>query len=147
MKKLRTRKHIIEALGLNCIEKQILLSINQRFKNYKKLLNFNIMSTSPRTFPKSSVTYGEMIEVLEQLGYHPEFDGQHNRYINAEHNSILILSIKPSNEMLEKVYFETYSYRLYMQDVIKEEDGLLQMIQKNRLKMRKKDAKLEQLAA
>ena len=105
------------------------------------------MSTSPRTFPKSSVTYGEMIEVLQQLGYHPEFDGQHNRYINAEHNSILILSIKPSTEMLEKVYFETYSYRLYMQDVIKEEDDLLQMIQKNRLKMKKKDAKLEQVAA
>ena len=105
------------------------------------------MSTTSRTFLKSSVTYGEMIEVLEQLGYHPEFDGQHNRYINADHNSILILSIMPSNEMLEKVYFETYSYRLYMQNVIKEEDGLLQMIQKNRLKKKEKGVKLEQMAA
>ena len=105
------------------------------------------MSTSPRTFPKSSVTYGEMIEVLEKLGYHQEFDGKHNRYINEKYNSILILSVMPSNEMLEKVYFDNYSYRLYMQGVIKEENSLLLMIEKNRLKKSKKDANVEQASA
>ena len=138
MKKLRTRKHIIEALGLNCIEKQILLSINQRFKNYKKLLNFNIMSTSPRTFPKSSVTYGEMIGILEKLGYHQELDGMHNRYINEKYNSYVILTVRPPDDTLERVLLDTYSYRLYMQGVIKEEDSIVRMIQKNRLKKSKK---------
>ena len=80
------------------------------------------MGTSPRTFKKSSVTYGEMIEVLEQLGYHQKFDGKHNRYINEEHNSIVVLPIRPPQEMYEKVYLENDSYLLYMQGVIEKED-------------------------
>ena len=40
------------------------------------------MGTSPRTFKKSSVTYGEMIEVLEQLGYHQKFDGKQSHAAN-----------------------------------------------------------------
>ena len=37
-----------------------------------------------------------MIEVLEKLGYHPEFDGKHNRYINAKYDSWVTLAIRPN---------------------------------------------------
>ena len=105
------------------------------------------MGTSPRTFKKSSVTYGEMIEVLEQLGYHQKFDGKHNRYINEEHNSIVVLPIRPPQEMYEKVYLENDSYILYMQGVIEKEDGIQRIIEKNRLKKRKKTVNTEPVAA
>ena len=93
---------------------------------------------------KVGVTYGEMIEVLEKLGYHPEFDGKHNRYINEKYDSWVTLAIRPNDDALDRMLFDTYSYRLYMQGVIKEEDTLMLMIEKNRLKKTKKSAKVEQ---
>ena len=96
------------------------------------------MSMKPRTFSKSSVTYGEMIEVLEKLGYRPEFDGKYNRYSNKEHNSIVRIPICSPDELVENVYLETDSRHLYYQGVIKTEDGILRLIEKNRLKKSKK---------
>ena len=93
---------------------------------------------------KVSVTYGEMIEVLEKLGYHPEFDGKHNRYINEKYDSWVTLAIRPNDDALDRMLFDTYSYRLYMQGVIKEENTLMLMIEKNRLKKTKKSTKVEQ---
>ena len=93
---------------------------------------------------KIFVTYGEMIEVLEKLGYHPEFDGKHNRYINAKYDSWVTLAIRPNDDALDRMLFDTYSRRLYMQGVIKEENTLMLMIEKNRLKKTKKSTKVEQ---
>ena len=105
------------------------------------------MATSSSNTAKVSVTYGEMIEVLEKLGYHQEFDGKQNRYINEAYNSYVILAVRPSEDTLEKVLLDTYSYRLYMQGVIKEENSLLLMIEKNRLKKSKKNTQAEQASA
>ena len=105
------------------------------------------MATASSNTAKVSVTYGEMIEVLEKLGYHPEFDGKHNRYINEKYNSWVTLAIRPNDDVFDRMIFDTYSYQLYMQDVIKEENSLLLMIEKNRLKKSKKSTKPEQASA
>lgn len=105
------------------------------------------MSIKLKTFAKSSVTYGEMIEALEKLGYRQEFDGKYYRYINDEHNSIILVHVCSPDEFVEKVYLETDSRRLYNQGVIKEEDGFIRLIQKNRLKKTKKLANAEQALA
>ena len=101
----------------------------------------------PRTFSKSTVTYGEVIEVLEKLGYRPKFDGKHYRYINMEHNSIVIIPVCLPDELVENVYLETDSRRLYNQGVIEHEDGILRLIEKNRSKKNKKIANKEQVHA
>ena len=105
------------------------------------------MAKTSSNVVKVFVTYGEMIEVLEKLGYHPEFDGKHNRYINEKYNSWVTLAIRPNDDALDRMIFDTYSYRLYMQGVIKEENSLLLMIEKNRLKKSKKSTKSEQASA
>ena len=96
---------------------------------------------------KVSVTYGEMIEVLEKLGYQPEFDGKHNRYINEKHNSWVVLPVNSLDTTLERIYVAVISHRLYLQGVIKEEENLVRMIEKNRLKKSKKSANAEQASA
>ena len=106
------------------------------------------MTTSPpRLFVEVSVTYGEMIAVLTKLGYHQEFDGQHNRYVNEKHNSFVILPVNSLEMTLERIYVAVISHRLYLQGVIKEEENLIQMIQKNRLKKSKKVKNAEQVSA
>ena len=105
------------------------------------------MATASSNTVKVSVTYGEMIEVLEKLGYHPEFDGKHNRYINEKYNSWVTLAIRPNDDAFSRLIFDAYSYQLYMQGVIKEENSLLLMIEKNRLKKSKKNTKSEQASA
>ena len=105
------------------------------------------MATSPRTFKKSSVTYGEMIDVLKNLGYHSESDDKDHRFTNKEHNSIVVLAVCPPDEMLEKVYLETYSRLLYLQGIIEKEDGIQRIIEKKRLKKRKKTVNAEPVPA
>jgi hypothetical protein len=105
------------------------------------------MSTTPRIISEVPVTYGEMIEVLTKLGYHQEFDGKNNRYVNEKHDSYVLLSVKSPEVILEKVYVAVYSSLLYGQGIIKEEESLIYMIQKNRLKKNKKTANLRQVMA
>ena len=103
--------------------------------------------TPPRLFVEVPVTYGEMIEVLTKLGYHQEFDGKVNHYINEKHNSSVILPVSPLDNTLEKVHVAVISFRLHLQGLIKEEESLVWMIQKNRLKKQKKNANFKVLAA
>jgi hypothetical protein len=98
------------------------------------------MKPVPIIFVEVPVTYGEMIEVLTKLGYHQEFDGKNNRYVNDKYDSFVLLSVRPSNDILERAYVAAYSSRLYLQGVIKEEESLVHMIQKNRLKKGEKTA-------
>lgn len=102
------------------------------------------MKPVPRIFVEVPVTYGEMIEVLTKLGYHQEFDGKSNRYVNDKFDSFVLLPVCPSDDILERAYVAVYSSRLYLQGVIKEEESLIHMIQKNRLKKNKKEAHSKQ---
>ena len=96
------------------------------------------MSTTPRIISEVPVTYGEMIEVLTKLGYHQEFDGKNNRWVNEKYDSFVLLSVVSPDKILEKAYVAVYSSHLYLQGVIKKEESLIHMIQKNRLKKNKK---------
>ena len=96
------------------------------------------MTSPPNLFVEVSVTYGEMIEVLTKLGYHQEFDGKNNRFINEKHKSFVVLPVRPLDETLERMYVAAYSSRLYLQGVIKNEESLVRTIMKNRLKKSKK---------
>jgi hypothetical protein len=105
------------------------------------------MTTPPRIYVEVPVTYGEMIEVLTKLGYQQEFDGKHNRFVNEKYKSMIMLQACPMDEIVERIDVAAASYRLYLQGVIKEEENLILMIQKSRLKMHKKGHKLEQASA
>ncbi len=105
------------------------------------------MTTPPRIYIEVPVNYGEMIAVLTKLGYHQEFDGKHNRFVNEKHKSIVVLPVRPLDETVERIDVAAASYRLYLQGVIKEEENLVRMIQKNRLKKNKKSTKVEQASA
>jgi predicted RNA binding protein YcfA (HicA-like mRNA interferase family) len=88
----------------------------------------------PRIYIEVPITYREMIEVLTKLGYHPEFDGKHNRYVNTKYKSMVIMPVDNLDETMERIDVAITSYRLYLQGVIKEEENLIRKIQKNRLK-------------
>jgi hypothetical protein len=105
------------------------------------------MTTPPRIYIEVPVTYGEMSQVLTKLGYHQEFDGKNNQYVNEKYKSIVILPVRPLDEIVERIDVAAASYRLYLQGVIKEEENLIRMIQKNRLKKSKKGAHVEQATA
>jgi predicted RNA binding protein YcfA (HicA-like mRNA interferase family) len=105
------------------------------------------MTTPPRIYIEVPVTYAEMSQVLTKLGYHQEFDGKHNRYTNEKHKSIVILPVRPLDEIVERIDVAAASYRLYLQGVIKEEENLIRMIQKNRLKKNKKSVEPEPATA
>jgi hypothetical protein len=96
-----------------------------------------------RIFIEVPVTHREMIEVLTKLGYHPEFDGKYNRYINEKYKSIVLMPIDNLDEMMGKADVAAFSSRLYRQGVIKEEENLIKKIQANRLKKAKKVSKNE----
>ena len=105
------------------------------------------MSTPPRIIAEVPVTYGEMIEVLKKLGYSQEFDGKNNSYFNEKYKSMIVLPVGTPDEILDKRYVATASYRFYMQGVIKTEETLIHKIQKNRLKKSKKAAKPSPISA
>jgi hypothetical protein len=92
------------------------------------------MTTPPSIYTEVAVTYGEMIEVLNKLGYHKEFDGKNNRFINEKYKSEIKLPVRDLDDTVERIYVAGYSYRFYLQGVIKKEEDLIKMIQKNRLK-------------
>jgi predicted RNA binding protein YcfA (HicA-like mRNA interferase family) len=91
-------------------------------------------TTPPRIYIEVPVTYREMIDVLTKLGYYPEFDGKHNRYVNTKYKSMVIMPVHNLDETMERIDVASTSYRLYLQGVIKEEENLIRKIQANRLK-------------
>jgi hypothetical protein len=105
------------------------------------------MSSPPRIIAEVPVTYGEMIAVLTKLGYSQEFDGKANRYVNEKHKSMVLLPVGAPEETLDKLYVAVASFRLYLQGVIKDEESIIHMIQKNRLRKRKKVADIRQISA
>jgi hypothetical protein len=95
------------------------------------------MTTPPSIYKEIPITYGEMIEVLIKLGYHKEPDGKNNRFINDAYKSMVILPNKEDNSIVELIHVESYSYRLFLQGVLKAEEDLIKMVQKNRVKKNK----------
>lgn len=91
---------------------------------------------TPSIVNEVTVTNGELMRVLTQLGYHKETDEIKHRFINDKYKSIVDLPVRPLDEIVQKIYLANYSYRLYMQGVIKQEENLIKKVLQNRLKKR-----------
>jgi hypothetical protein len=92
------------------------------------------MTTPPKIYVEVPITYGEMIDVLEKLGFQKELNDNMLHFSNEKYKSKVILPERPLDAVVELVHVATYSHRLYLQGVIKHEEDLIRMIQKMRLK-------------
>lgn len=95
------------------------------------------MTTPPSIYKEVRITYGEMIAVLTKLGYRKETSGNNTHFVNDTYKSLVILPIRDDNSIVELIHVESYSYRLFLQGVIKAEEDLIRMVEKNRLKRNK----------
>ena len=91
------------------------------------------MRTPLSLIDEVTVSNSELIKVLIQLGYRDESTDIKYRFVNDTHHSIVELPLRSLEEAVRKVDLDIYSYRLYMQGVIKQEENLIKKVQKNRL--------------
>ena len=90
--------------------------------------------TASNIYKDITITSGEFIQVLTKLHYRKETEGNYYRFVNDKYNSIVILPIQPLDESVLKVHLATYTFRLQLQGVIKQEEDIIKMVEKNRLK-------------
>ena len=86
-----------------------------------------------------TITNAEFIQVLTKLHYQKKDVGENYVFANNKYNSIVILPIKPMSEPVQKVHLATYTFRLFLQGVIKQEDDIIKMVEKNRIKQKEKE--------
>ncbi len=84
-------------------------------------------------YKEMTATYSEIAEALKKLGFKDLSTDKHFRYINTVYNSEVKLPFRPLNTVFSKANLAGYSYQLYMQGVIEEQDDLAKLIEKNRL--------------
>jgi hypothetical protein len=89
-----------------------------------------------------SITPDELFEALTKLGYENKSNSEKRRFVKKSHNSVIELTNEPIDERLMNIYFAGFSYRLFLQGVIKDPHDLAKMIEKNR-----KNAKAEMAVA
>jgi hypothetical protein len=77
------------------------------------------------------------MNVLIQLGYQDKSTEKKYRFVNDKYNSIVDLPLLPLDEAVRKVDLAIYSYQLYMQGVIREEENLIKKVLQNRSKRKK----------
>jgi hypothetical protein len=90
------------------------------------------MRTPLRLIDEVTITNIELIKALIELNYRDESTDKKYRFVNDEYNSIVELPLLPLEDAVRKVDLDIYSYRLYMQGVIKQEENLIRKVQKNR---------------
>ncbi len=90
------------------------------------------MRTPLSLIDEVTITNSELIQALIQLNYRDESTDKKYRFVNDKYNSIVELPLLPLEEAVRKVDLDIYSYRLYMQGVIKQEENLIKKAQKNR---------------
>ena len=93
--------------------------------------------TSPSPiFVKESITNRELIKVLIQIGFRDESTKERFRFVNDKYNSEITLFARPLDEVVQRIDIAEYSYQLYMQGVIKNEEDIVKKVLKNRAKVR-----------
>ena len=94
--------------------------------------------TSPSPiFVKESITNRELIKVLTQVGFRDESNNDIYRLVNDKYNSVVELIHRPLDEAVHRIDITGYSYQLYLQGVIKDEENLVKKALKNRKKENK----------
>lgn len=86
-------------------------------------------------------TYQEVAQALTQLGYKDETNSTFFLFVNDAHQSEVKLPYQPYEKPFMKANLAGFSYLLYMQGVINDQDKLAKMIEKNRLAAEKKKDK------
>lgn len=91
-------------------------------------------------YKEMNVTYGEVAQALEQLGYRNESNLEYFKFINEKYQSEIILPASPLESDFVKANTVGFSNLLFMQGVIKDPDNLVKIIEKNRNKVLKSSA-------
>ena len=95
------------------------------------------MTSPSKIFIKESVTNNELLTVLAQIGFRDESSEDRFRFVNDTYNSVIILPIRPLDEAVQRIYLADYSYQLYMQGVINDEENLVKRVLQNRAKSKR----------
>ena len=92
------------------------------------------MTSPSQIFVKESVTNGELIKVLTQIGFRDESTKERFRFVNDKYNSVIVLAVRPLDEAVQRIDIAGYSYQLYLQGVIRDEENLVKKVLQNRAK-------------
>ena len=92
------------------------------------------MTSPSKIFVEVSVTNQELMKVLMQIGFRNESSEEDYRFVNDKYNSIVVLPVRPLDEAVQRMYLASYSYQLYLQGVIRDEENLVKKVLQNRTK-------------
>lgn len=92
------------------------------------------MTSPSKIFVEVSVTNSEFMKVLTQIGFRDESTTERFRFVNDKYNSTVVLPVRPLDEAVQRIYVADYSFQLYMQGIIKDEENLVKKVLKNRIK-------------
>jgi hypothetical protein len=92
------------------------------------------MTSPSKIFVEISVTNKEFMKVLTQIGFRNESNTECYRFVNDKYNSIVRLPVRPLDEAVQRIDVAGYSYQLYMQGVIRDEENLVKKVLQNRAK-------------
>lgn len=95
------------------------------------------MKRAPEIVRDAIVTNNELIKVLTQMGFRNESTEERYRFVNDKYNSIVHLPPRPLDEVVKNQFLAIYSYQLYMQGVIRDEENLVKKVLQNREKKKK----------
>ena len=98
------------------------------------------MTSPSKIFVEVSVTNQELMKVLMQIGFRNESSEEDYRFVNDKYNSIVVLPVRPLDEAVQRMYLASYSYQLYLQGVIGDEENLVKKVLQNRTKRSSKKA-------
>ena len=74
------------------------------------------------------------MKVLTQIGFRNESNKEEYRFVNDKYDSIIVLPLRPLDEAVQRIYMAGYSYQLYLQGVIRDEENLVKKVLQNRAK-------------
>lgn len=92
------------------------------------------MTSPSRIFVEVAVSNREFIKVLTQIGFRDESNEESYRFVNDKYDSIIVLPVSSLDDAVRRIDIAGYSYQLYMQGVIKDEENLVKKVLKNRQK-------------
>ena len=95
------------------------------------------MKFAPSIIKEVTVTNAELIKVLTQLGYRNESNEERYHFVNDKYKSAVDLPLNPLDAVVRHQFLAIYSYQLYMQGVIKDEENLVKKVLQNREKKKK----------
>ena len=100
------------------------------------MYNYNLAS---HVYKEMDVTYGEVAQVLTQLGFRDESTQEQFLFVKEATKSEVRLPYRPMDSLFAKINTLGFSNILFMQGIIKHPDNLVKMIE-NRLGSKQKKA-------